>query len=327
VEKQAAENTLLVARQTALWDFLKTRSEKNLKELSQSLNEIRPVFLAAADNTGRVLLLYQQNRFLIPGSPEFKQGLDFGGLIRWRETTPLVSEKVLATIKTTPGQAYALRYWGKNAVLASVSVSSSASPGLSLYLGQPIPQDLRNLSEQLDISKREYQSLAAHRKFIRNNYLLWMGLITLLILFAAVWMGLYLSRRITTPIQALAEAADQVSRGNLLFQINCPAEDELGILISMFNRMTTQLHEGAQKVEQANRELQFSNQALEEKSRYTEAVLENIPTGVISIAPDYSIPKMNRAAQALLESPRTEALRLGDLFQSPDLEEIKLLLA
>jgi nitrogen fixation/metabolism regulation signal transduction histidine kinase len=326
VERQAAENALVVARQPALWDFLKTRSEKDLKELSQAFNETRPVFLAVADPAGKVLLLYHKAGFLIPGSPEFKQGFDFEGLIRWQERTPLISEKVLKTLKAKVDQAYSLRFWGKNAVLASVSVSSSATPGLSLYLGQSIPQDLMSLSDQLDISKREYQSLATHRKFIRNNYLLWMGLITLLILFAAVWIGLYLSRRITTPIQALAEAADQVSRGNLLFQINCPAEDELGILISMFNRMTAQLHESAQKVEQTNRELQLSNQALAEKGRYTEAVLENIPTGVISIAPDDSITKMNQAAQALLECSRTGALRLGDVFQPPDLEEIKLLL-
>ena len=124
-----------------------------------------------------------------------------------------------------------------------------------------------------------------------------LGLVTLLILFAAVWTGIFLSRKIAVPILALAEASNEVSQGNLSMQVNCPAEDELGILVSSFNRMTMQLHENSQELGKKNRDLESSNRALEIRRRYIEAVLENIPAGVISIGPPLYVSNMNNAAQ------------------------------
>ena len=109
--------------------------------------------------------------------------------------------------------------------------------------------------------------------------------------------------------------------------MNCPADDELGILVSSFNRMTAQLHESSKKLEQTNRDLQNSNQALEEKRRYTETVLENIPTGVISVAPDHCISKMNKAAQEMLACTLSnDRLRIDEVFQPGDTGEIRTLL-
>jgi len=109
-------------------------------------------------------------------------------------------------------------------------------------------------------------------------------------------------------------------------QVNCPAEDELGILVSSFNRMTMQLHENSQELGKKNRDLESSNRALEIRRRYIEAVLENIPTGVISIAPDLSVSTMNKAAQGILGVSSFVALQVNNLFSQDNHEEIQRLL-
>ena len=64
--------------------------------------------------------------------------------------------------------------------------------------------------------------------------------------------------------------------------------------------MTSQLHESSEQLESTNRDLQTSNQALEERRRYTETVLQNIPTGVISITAEQKISRVNKAVQRML---------------------------
>jgi PAS domain S-box-containing protein len=149
----------------------------------------------------------------------------------------------------------------------------------------------------------------------------------MLILMAAVWIGLYLSRRIAVPIRALVEASDEVSKGNLRVQVDCQAQDELEILVHSFNRMTSQLHESSEKLESTNRDLQTSNQALEERRRYTETVLQNIPTGVISITAEQRISRVNKAVQRMLNCDLELANPgLDALFRPRDLAEIQALI-
>ena len=162
---------------------------------------------------------------------------------------------------------------------------------------------------------------------IRSNFMLVLGVVTLLVLFPAVWIALFLSRKITAPIRALAEASNEVSQGNLRVQVDCPAPDELGILVSSFNRMTAQLHEAARDLETKNLDLENSNRASEARRRYTEAVLENIPTGVISIAADLSISTMNEAAQKMLGWTAVTDLTLAELFRPQDPAEVRGLIA
>src|SRR5262249_4004645 len=157
--------------------------------------------------------------------------------------------------------------------------------------------------------------------------MLWLGLLTILIAFSAVWIGLYLSKRIAIPIRALAEASNEVSKGNLRVQVDCPAQDELEILVHSFNRMTSQLYESSEKLERSNRDLHISNRAVEERRRYTEAVLENIPTGVVSISSDHKIRGLNKAAQHMLKCDLTVVNRgIDALFHSRDLAEIEALI-
>ena len=76
-------------------------------------------------------------------------------------------------------------------------------------------------------------------------------LVTALVLFATVWIALYVSRSVTEPIQALVEATHEVASGNLNYRININAEGELATLVSSFNSMSTQLGESRQRLIEA----------------------------------------------------------------------------
>jgi two-component system nitrogen regulation sensor histidine kinase NtrY len=327
LRRQAAQQTVMadvevLEKYGFLVDFLLSPSEEKKRELNLQLQGIQPLFLAIIAPSGQPLLIYDGAQLRTRQDPslsgQFLKNLSLwskgriatanGGINGWDSSNPA---KIFRENMTSDMEDV---LWG------TTPLSSQLLPKHWILMAEKVPEDVLRLGSQMAQSRRYYQGLAAHRKFIRNNYLLWLGLITLLILFAAVWIGLYLSRRITNPIKALIEAAEQVSQGNLMFQIDCIAGDELGNLIAIFNRMTVQLHENSRQLEQTNLELKTYSRAIEEKSLYTEAVLENIPTGVISIAPDYSISKMNRVAQRLLGPWRAGPLR--NYFSPADLEVI-----
>ena len=124
-------------------------------------------------------------------------------------------------------------------------------------------------------------------------YLLFLVLIALFILFVATWIALMLSRQISVPISALLVAAGEVRKGNLGHRVNVPAIDELATLVRAFNEMM--------------QELEANSRELESRRRFTEAILESIPTGVISLSADGRIQRVNRALQAV--SRRTGGAR------------------
>src|ERR1044072_7608725 len=96
-----------------------------------------------------------------------------------------------------------------------------------------------------------------------------MILITLFVLFFTVWVALFLAKQISVPIVALLGAAREVQKGNLKQRGEGRAVDELAVLVTGFNQMT-------QELESTRRELDL-------RRRFTEAILESIPTGVLSI--------------------------------------------
>jgi PAS domain S-box-containing protein len=140
-----------------------------------------------------------------------------------------------------------------------------------------------------------------------------MVLITLFVLFVATWLARILANRISTPIAAILEAAGEVRRGNLQHRVTVRAEDELALLVTGFNQMTEAL--------------ESSGIELDRRRRFTEAILESIPTGVISIGSDGSIQHVNQALSKIFPSEQAgKATRLEDLFSREDITEIKYLM-
>jgi PAS domain S-box-containing protein len=133
------------------------------------------------------------------------------------------------------------------------------------------------------------------------------------VLFVATWIALFLAKQISNPISALLEAAGQVRQGNLAYRVQTRALDELATLVRAFNEMT--------------QELEGNSRELERRRRFTEAILESIPTGVLSLSSDGRIQRVNRALSQILPSDRVAAAtRLEDLFSREDTAEIKRLM-
>ena len=173
-----------------------------------------------------------------------------------------------------------------------------------------------------DLSQREtaiqrfidaQKQLAGRKKFYHETYFLLICLLTLFVLFFASWSAQILSRQISVPISALLGAAQEVRRGNLSFRIRVNAIDEMATLVRGFNEMTS--------------ELEGTSRELESRRKFTEAILESIPTGVISLGSDERIERVNRALAGIFSQQTVDsAHRLSDLFGPDDLAEIRYLL-
>jgi nitrogen fixation/metabolism regulation signal transduction histidine kinase len=173
------------------------------------------------------------------------------------------------------------------------------------------PKDLATLSAEIAKQKDAYDQLKSEKNAFRNIYGTVLWLMTVLVLFAAVWLGLFLSKKITEPIEALTAATREISAGNLAYRVHVRAGDELGMLVSTFNDMTSRL--------------QGTTAELETRRRYMEIVLESIPTGVIALDSNFQIQTLNRAARTMFSV--TMPATLEDVFKGDDLTEIHALLA
>ena len=114
-----------------------------------------------------------------------------------------------------------------------------------------------------------------------------------------MWVALFLAKQVTVPIQALAEGTREVSSGNFDYQVPEQAQDELGVLVRSFNTMTTQLRDSRAQIDAFTRSLQQAVQELERRRQLMETVLENIPTGVISLDSAGTILRMNTSVSRM----------------------------
>ncbi len=190
-----------------------------------------------------------------------------------------------------------------------------------------LPSKLTQISAEIQREAQKYNELSHSRKAEKRTYVYMLCLLTLLILFMATWFALYFSKQVTIPIQALANATHEVAQGNLGYQVLARADDELGVLVHSFNQMTQQLLENRRAIEQASVNLQEANRQLEERGNTIEAILENIPTGVVSFDPQGQITRMNSTAERLFGRARAQSARiLIDLFSTQDGLEVARML-
>jgi PAS domain S-box-containing protein len=144
-----------------------------------------------------------------------------------------------------------------------------------------MPLDVEETVRALNSQIAEYDQLAANRKGVRSFYLQLLVLISLFVLFVAVWVALFLARQITNPVTALLDAARAVRGGDLAYRVRVAATDEFATLVRAFNEMT--------------QDLETNRNELERRRRFIEAVLESIPSGVVSLDADGTVRLTNRA--------------------------------
>jgi two-component system nitrogen regulation sensor histidine kinase NtrY len=179
-------------------------------------------------------------------------------------------------------------------------------------------QSARYLAGEVIRAYKQDQQLQQKKDTLLYNTFLVLGLSTLLIVFAFSWFALYLAKRITVPIQALAQGAAAVAAGNLDYRVHCPAFDELDSLIKSFNRMTDDLQENQKRIALTQQSLRHTNVELDDRRRYIETILQTIATGVISLDSGHRIRTMNRAAVGMLHLENFSGkAKLEDVIQAP----------
>ncbi|MEE9258510.1 MAG: HAMP domain-containing protein, partial [Nitrospinaceae bacterium] len=157
--------------------------------------------------------------------------------------------------------------------------------------------------ESIRNTYENYQQQSFLQLPVSASYYITFLMITLLILFSAIWLGFYMARAITIPIQQLAEGTRRIAEGDLDFKIGVRAKDEIGILVDSFNQMTHQLGESRVNVQRAHENLKTINIELERRRNYIETILVNIGAGVVSINKRGRITTFNKAAEKILDIP------------------------
>jgi len=161
------------------------------------------------------------------------------------------------------------------------------------------PQVLAYYQHTVD-AVSEYKRLDQNRSEVQLVFAALYGAVSLLILLAAIWLGLWAANSLVRPVSRLIGAAERVSRGDLKVQVEVDRDDdEMGTLGRAFNRMTAEL-------DTRRTELIDANQQLDERRRFTEAVLAGVSAGVVGLDSEGHVTIVNRAAARLLNATSDE---------------------
>lgn len=177
------------------------------------------------------------------------------------------------------------------------------------------PRATESVGQMVDSTLSEFDKLKEQNTSVRQIGLLTLGVLTFLLIFASTWTAFYIARGLTVPLRALAEGAEQIAHGNLGHRVDVPAEDELALLVSAFNEMSSKL--------------EANSAELTERRRYIETVLLSLPTGVISVDAENRVGTINPAARQILrlETGNVSGTDLGSLVGEPDREAFERLVA
>jgi two-component system nitrogen regulation sensor histidine kinase NtrY len=195
------------------------------------------------------------------------------------------------------------------------------TPGLGTTLvvaGKFLPQNYAQRIKNITSYVERYQQLKTQKNPVKTFYFLTLIFITLLIIFAASWIGFQLAKAITVPIEKLAQATKEVSKGKLDVKVEDPASDEIGILIDSFNQMVSDLRESHHNIAQKTSEL-------EARKQYIETILNNITTGVITLDAKGVVTTINPSARGMLGLTKEKIIgkNYRDVLQTPHYREIK----
>jgi two-component system nitrogen regulation sensor histidine kinase NtrY len=248
----------------------------------------------------------------------------------FRAPAPWASLQSRASLDQLSGPSPAPFAWNDAEYI--LGASPVGDNGLVL-VAMPLPEKFSAAVKQLEASQNRYFDLYRQRRLLRRTYMTFLMLLTVLVLFTTTWLALFLSKLVTRPVAALAEATQEISRGRLDYRVEVNAADEMGDLVRSFNRMAEELETSRYQIDASSRELSQANTALEQRRRHIETILESIPTGVLSLD---AAGRITHANQALLRmfhpnetadaSGRMINSQLQEVFPADSVEDLHALL-
>ncbi|MGE0815197.1 MAG: ATP-binding protein [Vicinamibacterales bacterium] len=186
--------------------------------------------------------------------------------------------------------------------------------------------EMADRARRITKAYEDYTQLRVLKQPLAGVYLSFFVMVTLLILVGSTWMGLYLAKRITRPVQMLSAAAREIGAGRLEHRIEPVGDDEFGHMVESFNAMAADLSARQRGLEQASLDLEQRHQEVERRHRSVETILERIATGVVSIDASGAVGRVNSAAARLLGLPPGVEGRPVSQVLGPDLAAVRSVL-
>jgi two-component system nitrogen regulation sensor histidine kinase NtrY len=292
--------------------------------LEEQFRTIRAETLAMANDLNRERALYETDR------ARFRDLVTVQSTIRGMQATYVLKRDLTVVERATNDGGRPMQMPPPNAFeQATATEPAILSPNsqnligavyklagfddLWLFVVRGVDPRATHYLRMTEAAAAEYIALDRRRFGVQVAFGLMYLVIGLTLLLAAIWIGLAFANRLVSPISRLIGAADQVAAGNLYVQVpHGKREGDLGGLSETFNRMTAQLRT------QRNALLEASEQ-IDERRRFTEAVLSGVTAGVIGLTSDGRITLVNRTAGQLIGVTEEEMLNRPILDIAPEL--------
>jgi two-component system nitrogen regulation sensor histidine kinase NtrY len=134
---------------------------------------------------------------------------------------------------------------------------------------------------------------------VKNSYKILLILMTLLVVFAGIWGSLIFARSITKPLEKLAGAALDVSKGNLDLKLESVGDDEVGVLTTAFNDMVKRIKEHNEELREKNEKLAEMFMQIKKDNQYIDTVFKNVKSAIALFDEKLGVLKFNDPAEEL----------------------------
>jgi two-component system, NtrC family, nitrogen regulation sensor histidine kinase NtrY len=195
----------------------------------------------------------------------------------------------------------------------ALGLSTTAS-GRTVIAALPMPQGLSQTIARIRAGATEYWQLFRFRNRIRTTFFLLLLLVTVFVFFSIVWLALFLSKQITQPVEALADAMDEIAAGKYEQRVGAIATGEMADLVRSFNHMAADLETSRRLADSSQAQLTAANRSIEERRRELETIVETIPSGVVTLDSSGVVLQSNRAFAELM-GRREESGLVGEKLE------------
>jgi len=241
------------------------------------------------------------------------------------------ADRLAAQALAAPGDTRSIETLGPSGDLlhaAAVVRAPDGRPAGVIVATDHLTGDLAARSRGMTQAFESYNQMRVFKRPVTGFYLSFFLMVTLCILVGATWIGLYLAKGITRPVQELAAAAREIGAGRLDQHIESKSNDEFGSLVDAFNTMAGELATSRRRVERSTLELERKHLEVEGRRRYIETILERISAGVVCVDASGTVTTVNGAAARLLSvEPSVVGHPATSVFNRDDLQPLAALFA
>jgi two-component system nitrogen regulation sensor histidine kinase NtrY len=264
--------------------LFKTKYEK-LEEFTANYIEKNRIDGIAVFNNQRMKISSQEKTFFY-----------FNSFINSETIKEILAKKQIARYEFIGNEQI---YWVGHPIYSNKN-NNIAIGALFIYKLVPV-NEADKVTKILD-SYNNYRQTKFFAEPVKNSYKILLILMTLLVVFAGIWGSLVYAKSITEPIEKLASASVDVSRGNLNVEVGIQGDDELAFMTRAFNSMVKRLKMHNDELNLKNEKLSEMFMQIARDNQYIDTIFKNVKSAIFLYTKDLEILKKNDYADVILES-------------------------